>query len=363
MLRRDWERRRIVVILPAISALISLSCALVIARDAIRRPRPDKLAWTIAFAIFAIAAGAEVVGSLGEWSVTLARLYYLAGAVLVVGYLALGQLYLLAGRWIARFAPGVTLLVTALAITLVWDAPIDAARLKTDGWDAIERGPGLIALAVTLNGLGTVVIVGGALYSAWRFWRLGIQRHRMIGCVLIAFGTLTVATGGTLTRFGRHEYLYIAMTMGVAIIFAGYLEARRPDAARAIAPGQEPGQQPQRKQVAEGRAALVPLPAIRANHRRSEPPADPAIAFIESTFLPLDDAALAAACRVWSVERRETDVFDRAEARRVWALRLRLSPQAQATFDALSVPAKRQLAELYHEVLAAAGGESIAGGR
>jgi hypothetical protein len=257
----------------------------------------------------------------------------------------------------------VTILVTAIAITLVWEAPIDATRLKTDGWDAIERGPGLIALAVTINGLGTVVIVGGALYSAWRFWRLGIQRHRMIGCLLIAFGTLTVAAGGTLTRFGHHEYLYIAMAIGVAIIFAGYLEARRPDVARAAAPGGDPGQQPERKQVAEGRAALVPLPAIRANHRQSEPPADPAIAFIESTFLPLDDAALAAACRVWSAERREIDAFNREEARRVWALRLRLPPQAQAAFDALSVPAKLQLAELYHEVLAETGSEPIADSR
>jgi hypothetical protein len=69
-----------VIAFPAISALISFACALVIAADAVRRPRPDKVAWVIAFAIFAVAAGAEVVGSLAGWSVLLARVYYLTGA-------------------------------------------------------------------------------------------------------------------------------------------------------------------------------------------------------------------------------------------------------------------------------------------
>ncbi|MDP9363257.1 MAG: hypothetical protein M3Q10_03315, partial [Chloroflexota bacterium] len=55
---------------------------------------------------------------------------------------------------------------------------------------------------------------------------------------------------------------------------------------------------------------------------------------------------------VWSVEPRAATRFEREDARRVWALRLRLSPAGQAAFDALSVPARVQLAELYDEVLA-----------
>jgi hypothetical protein len=262
---------------------------------------------------------------------------------LVVGYLALGELYLLAARQIARFAPGITLLITAAAITLVWSAPIDAERLATDGWEAIERGPALIALAVAINSLGTIILVGGALYSAWRFRRLGAYRHRMIGCVLIALGTLTVAAGGTLTRLGEREYLYIAMSIGVAIIFAGYLETRRPD-ERAV-------EVPPDQAVQPGVATM--RPAARTNGRVASGAvsADPAIAYLEHVLLPLDDDTLSEACRVWSVPRPGADVFNREEARRVWALRLRLSPEAQAMFDAHSVPVKLQVAELYHDVL------------
>jgi hypothetical protein len=95
-----------VVVFPLISALISLACAAIIAGDALRRPRPDKIAWTAAFLLFAAAAACEVIGDLAHWTPALARVYYLTGAVLVVGYLALGELYLLAGKRIAHFAPG-----------------------------------------------------------------------------------------------------------------------------------------------------------------------------------------------------------------------------------------------------------------
>ena len=317
------------VVFPLISAVISLACAAIIAGDALRRPRPDKIAWTASFLLFAAAAACEVIGDLAHWTPLLARVYYLTGAVLVVGYLALGELYLLAGKRIAHFAPGVTLLVTALSGAAVLGAAVDDAKLASDGWEALDRDPGLIALAATINGLGTLVIVAGLGWSAWKFKQLGIQRNRMIGCLLIAAGTLFVAAGGTATRFGHREFLYIPMAIGAAIIFLGYLYARTPDGAAIRA-----------------RRPARPALATLNGH------ADPGIAFIEGRFLPLDDARVSEECRVWSVPRDDRDAFDREEARAVWAFRLRLSPPARDAFDAHSVPARRQLAQLYAFVLA-----------
>ena len=323
------------VALPLIAALLSLACAGLLAIDAVKRPRPDQVAWAIAFGLFALAAGAEVAGTLLGWSATLARLYYLSGAVLVVGYLALGELYLLAGRRIGRFAPGLTLLVTAMAASVVWAAPIEENRLSRDGWEALERGPGLIALAAGINGVGTLTIVGGLLFSAWRFWRRGERRSRMVGCVLIAAGTLIVALGGTLTRFGAREFLYLAMAPGVAIIFAGYLVTRRPAPGASLS-----------AVASAPRARIVAL----ATRRNLALTSEPGIAFLEAAFLGLADTELDAACRAWSVPRRGEETFNREEARAAWALRLRLSTTGQAAFDAHTIPAKRQLSELYHEV-------------
>jgi hypothetical protein len=334
------------VVFPIIAFVVSLCCLAVIARDTLRRPRPDRVVWTIAFAIFAIAAGSEVVGSLSEWTPNIVRVYYLTGAVLVVGYLALGELYLLAGKRIARFAPGVALLVTALAITLVLDAPIDEALLAHEGWEALEPSTGLTALTMLMNIGGSLVLIGGALWSAWKFRKLGTQRRRMIGCVLIAVGSFAVAMGGTLTRLGQREYLYIAMSIGIIIIFAGVLETRRSD--------QEP----------RGLRALLGLPAtsdqgkiipFQPGGATRNPRGNDAQAldYVVERLLPLDAAEIDRDCRGWSVPRRELETLDRAQAQQVWTLRTRLDPASQQKLDALEPATRLQIAELYLDVFRA----------
>lgn len=217
------------VIFPATAALLALACSLVLLRDYISRPRPDKITWTIAFAIFGAAALAEFIGSLFGWTAMLARAYYVSGATLVVGYLALGELYLLLPKRIVDKLAAGMIALSALGIGLIWNTPI-SGDLAADGWHALEPGAGLTALTIGINSLGTVILVAGCIYSAVRFRKMGIMRNKMIGLTMIAGGTLIVASGGTLTRLGNAEYFYIAMTTGVALIFAGYLRARKPDA-------------------------------------------------------------------------------------------------------------------------------------
>ncbi|MGI8476395.1 MAG: hypothetical protein ACR2OO_08515 [Thermomicrobiales bacterium] len=363
------------IVFPAFSALVSLVCAAAIVRDALRRPRPDKIAWIIAFALFAVAAGAEVAGSLLGWTAALARVYYLTGAVLVVGFLALGELYLLAPKRIAAVAPGAALLITALSATVVWNAKVDQGRLAGDGWEAIQRGPGLVALAAGINGLGTVVIVGGLVHSAWRFKRQGVFRNRMIGCSLIAAGTVVVALGGTLTRFGHREYLYIPMAIGVAVIFAGYLWTRRPDSEldasdaesglaiavrppTAVATGIEPplagvnGAAPNGMNGHHSGSGILPVhPAAEAGSSMPGAPLPPGVTFIETAFLPLPHAEIGELCRRWSVPHDPADALTRDDARRLWTLRLNLRPQSRPTLDALPIAIQRQLATLFAEVL------------
>ncbi|MBA2277149.1 MAG: hypothetical protein H0W06_05240 [Chloroflexia bacterium] len=348
------------IVFPVISAIISALCFAVMAGDAWRRPRPDKLTWAFAFAMFALAAGADAAGRSLGWEPWLARLYYATGPALVVGYLALGELYLLFPAQMRRFAPGVALLLTALWLSLVLGAPIDAERLPAEGWEAIERGPALVGMAIAINTLGTAVIVGGLGYSIWRFRRLDRFRNRMVGCALIALGTLVVAAGGSLTRLGRYEYLYIAMSIGVSLIFAGVVWTRRPAAIRPSIPvvSAEPaltGAPPANSTA--GGEALPPSSAEADLMTAGEVP-DEALRFVEDVLLPLDDEALTNRCAEWSVPRDDRPMLNRDEARLAWRLRCRLSPAARRRFDAHGVPARRQLAVLHAEVLTAADGMS-----
>ena len=355
------------VVFPIISTLVSLACAATIARDAYQRPRPEKIVWAIAFTVFAVAAGTEAWANIGEWTPFVVRLFYLTGAVLVVAYLGLGELYLLAPKKMQqiRVAPGLALLLTAFAATTVWSATSDEARLSVDGWEALERKCVLVALVAVCSGLGTVIIAGGALWSAWSFRRLGSQKHRMIGCILIAVGTLIVAMKGTLSRTGLPEETFaLAMAVGVAIIFAGYLETRQPETAiapAALADDLNPTSGVVTSGPEGAEAAVQPsgvIPLIRRASRSGSATSDPGVTFIEERFLPLDGPALADLCRVWSVPPSAIDAFGRDEARRVWAFRQRLSVSGQAAFDAHDAAAQLALTELYFEVLASTQSES-----
>lgn len=341
------------IVLPIFCSIISFACAVVMGRDAKRRPRPDKIVWALAFLMFALAAGTDAAGRSLGWNEVLARLYYATGPALVVMYLAIGELYLLAPERMKRFGVGATALCTAFWVALVLNAPIDGARLADDGWEAIERNGFMVLVTVLINTIGTCIIVGGTIWSAWRFKRLGIMRNRMVGCLLIALGTLAVAAGGSLTRLGHYEYLYIAMSVGVAIIFAGVLWTRRPDASvvrPAVLSGDAAVMEP---------APLAPSTSAEAIATGADSELSvgregraTALGFIEQDVLSLDDADIDRLCTEWSVPRDPRPVMARAEARAIWAFRSALNLAAIARFDALSVPARRQIAELHATVLA-----------
>jgi hypothetical protein len=321
-----------VIVFPVLSTLISALCAAVLLRDHIRRPRPDKLVWTVAFVMFALAAGADAFGRTFGWSENLARLYYSTGPALVVMFLAVGELYLLFPKLMGRFAPGATILLSAIWVTTVLNASIDKTKLEDDGWEAIERGDAMVALTIAINSIGTLIIVGGLVWSIWRFWKSGTHRQRMIGCALIAVGTIVVGLGGTLTRLGHYEYLYIAMSIGVGSIFAGVIWTRRPEGGTRPATSSIPARET---------PSFVPMPIQETN----------ALGYVGQHLLVLDDTELDRFCTEWSVPREDRPAFDRSEARRAWVFRRSLSDEARVRFDSHSVPARRQIVVLFDEVL------------
>jgi hypothetical protein len=331
------------VAFPLFAALVALACACFLGWRSIRQPRPESLIWTVAFAVFALAAGTEVVGTAIGWSDPLVRIYYVTGAVLVVGILALGELYLLFPGRVPAVVPGLAILTTAIALTAVWNARIDQMRLQTEGWNALVRDPFLVALTIAINAGGTLILVAGTLYSAWRIYTSGGSRQRALGCALIAGGAIVVAMGGTLTRFGHREYLYLAMALGVAIIFSGVVLAssRRRRSESDL---------PERRREVEIRSeqpaiTALPLPASRNSASRTG-----AVRYVVDHMLPLEERALAAACRRWSATPVDGEDLTREQARQVWALRLALPAEDRARFDPLSPQVQAQLAELYVDV-------------
>ncbi|MFN2200725.1 MAG: hypothetical protein ACK2UO_05935, partial [Caldilineaceae bacterium] len=203
------------ILLPGISALLAASMAFRMAQRMRDKMRPHEGIWTVAFVMFAVAAASQVVADLWGWSAPLARIYYVTGATLVVGWLGMGTLFLLARRPLVRTtALWLLLILSGFAVGLIVQTDVDAQALTSTGWHALMPAVPLTVLTIAFNSIGTLLLVGGALWSAWSFWRRGGQRNRMLGCVLLAVGALAIAAGGSLTRFGHDEYLYVAMSAG-----------------------------------------------------------------------------------------------------------------------------------------------------
>ena len=175
--------------------------------------------------MYAISTSTEFwVGAWGL-NVTVYRLWYLFGAIFVAAYLGMGTLYLLVRRRTAHIIMAILLAASVYATIRVFAASIDLGGLQVLSGTAMPQGIRLMTPA--FNTFGTVALVGGAIYSAWVYWRRKIMPHRVISNVLIAVGAILPAVGGTHMRLGGGLPLfYIFELLGIIIIFIGFLRSR-----------------------------------------------------------------------------------------------------------------------------------------
>jgi len=224
-----------VIFYPLAATLISAAFAVTLGLQYRAKPRPYLLVWAVALGLYAIAALTEVIGAAGGWNAALYRIYYYLGAIVLVGVLALGTIYLLAPRF-GRPALWVLLVLAAIGLAGIVGASLQPGLLDTrqvPSVDTIRLEQGsfnLISLimAAVVNSVGTVILVGGAAWSAYGTWRRGGAPSRLAANILIAAGALIVASVSTLTRlFHIYELFYVGQAIGVLVMFAGFLAAQR----------------------------------------------------------------------------------------------------------------------------------------
>jgi hypothetical protein len=241
-------------IVSVISAAVSGIFAGIVLKSWLEKRRPHLLAWGIGLALYTLGSFSQVVLAL-VWSPIFFGLWYWSGALVTAPWLGQGTAYLLIRRGnIARNLNMALVLVSLMTLpwTLfltpmngaAWHPGADITQIYREVKDAngTVTQPGIMpassagtvrVFAPIMNIWGTLLLVGGAIYSAWLFRRKNIMRNRVVGNWLIAAGGLFPAFAGALVSLGNPAYQYIGVMIGAILIFAGYwLATNVPEDAR-----------------------------------------------------------------------------------------------------------------------------------
>ena len=234
-------------LLPFSSTLITAIFAAAVLLRYTRRGGLHLLLWGIGLILYGAGTFSEAFLGLA-YSPFMLRIWYITGAMLTAAWLGQGTLYLLVRKpGIAHAAMLGLAVVSAIAIIAVMATPMNPATAYNIHVPAsvqykaiLSRSALIITLTILLNIYGTLALVGGAIYSAFIFWRKRILPNRVIGNVLIAAGALLPASAGTFVKLGLADWLYLSELMGATIMFIGFLQAtaHQPSPVPAMQPAQ-----------------------------------------------------------------------------------------------------------------------------
>ena len=220
--------------LPFVSSVVSFVFAyFVFKRYAIKKGE-HLLLWGIGMIYYGIGGFCEGYYGAFGWNPVIYRLWYLFGAILVAAWLGQGTVYLLARKRWANFLMVLLVIGSLYGAYKVFSAELDPALMTTSLHTGSELSghaivtDGVRSLTPIFNLYGTVFLVGGAVYSAWIFFRKRILLHRTIGNILIAVGAIAPAFGGAFSRMGVPAALYIGELVGAILMFVGFRRATTP---------------------------------------------------------------------------------------------------------------------------------------
>jgi hypothetical protein len=220
--------------LPFTSCIVSIVFAFLVLRRYRSRGGTHLLLWGIGMVFYGIGGFCESYYGAFGWNPLIYRLWYLLGAILVAAWLGQGTVYLLARR---RWAHGLMIVLgigSLYGLIRVFAAQLDPSLMTASLHTGTELSghaivtPGVRVLTPFFNLYGTVTLVGGAAWSSWIFWRKRILLHRTIGNILIAAGAMLPAFGGTFSRFGVPNALYLGELLGAVLMFVGFVRATTP---------------------------------------------------------------------------------------------------------------------------------------
>lgn len=186
--------------------------------------RSTYLVWWM-LGVFMYGAGTitESINTLFGYHPANFKAWYIFGALLGGAPLAQGTVHLLMKRKTANILSVILSMVIVSATILVILSPLHEVtepHTKLNGkllqWSFIRM------ITPFINVYAFIFLVGGAIYSAVLYARSATYKERFYGNLFIALGGLLPGIGGSFTKFGYVEVLYVTEFLGICLIFIGY---------------------------------------------------------------------------------------------------------------------------------------------
>jgi hypothetical protein len=223
--------------IPVATTIVAFVFAPVVLRRYRERRGTHLLWWGVGIILYGVGTLTESLTTMFGWSEWVFKAWYVTGALCGGAPLAQGTVYLLMKRRTAHVLAGLLVAAILTGAVLVALSPIDAAGIeghRLSGraleWQRIRL------LSPFINTYAAIFLIGGAIVSALRYRSRPDQRHKYIGNVLIAIGAILPGIGGSFTRMGYVEVLYVTEFVGLLLIYAGFrMNVNAASATRATA--------------------------------------------------------------------------------------------------------------------------------
>jgi hypothetical protein len=214
--------------IPVLTTLFSLFFLSRIIPHYLAKRSPYLLWWTLGVLTFGMGTLTESINAIFGWSEWNTKIWYIVGALLGGYPLAQGTIYLLMNKRFADISTAVcsaAIVVAAICVLLTPIAIPEGYDYRLTGrvfeWQWVR------AFSPLLNLYAFIFLFGGAVYSAIQYFAKDRGQTRFLGNILIAIGALLPGIGGSFTRFGYVEVLYITELVGLVFIYGGYYMMRK----------------------------------------------------------------------------------------------------------------------------------------
>jgi len=210
--------------IPILTTIVAAFFAIVVLnRHKTRQSGPHLLWWGVGLILYGVGTLTESLTTLFGWNEAVFKAWYITGALCGGAPLAQGTVYLMMRRRTANVLATLLVVAIASAALLVILSPIDYTAVEAQrlsgralGWHWVRM------ISPFINTYAAIFLIGGAIVSALRYRAQREKRNKYLGNILIAIGAILPGIGGTFTRFGHVEVLYVTEFVGLLLIFAGY---------------------------------------------------------------------------------------------------------------------------------------------